>query len=273
MTCLPDRRIATCVGAAAAAIAGMLSACPALAQVRVVIEGGVVVLGGGREAAGPAEVAPPVGAIGETAIGDPWWDQAGGEPAAVAEPAADVQERGRRQAQARLTAVRRSRGMQILRLELSRVRAACPELAVAARTKLVAAGREAVEGQAAGRTPLVGGVELALEQALQEHAGSLAAKAYTLQLEACAARRQQAALAVLVEVIDQDAVLDDEARQRLADALRQHWRPEWEAVVTTAARRRLGVSSLPAGVADATAAALDADAFTVWRRRAEEGRR
>jgi hypothetical protein len=258
--------------AAALAIAALLAAPVASAQVRVVIEGGVVVIGGEEDAAAGRPAGQPAGADEEFAIGDPWWDDVGGEPAAVgAEPPSDTPDRGRGQAQARLMAVRRSRGTQILRRELSRVRSACPDLGEAARAAILAAGREAVVGQAAGRVPLVGGLEAALESSLRNQAGTAAAAAYRGELEASAARRKQAALAVLIEVIDRDTVLDGEARRRLADTLRQAWRPDWEAVATTSARRpRGGQPSLPAGVADAVATALDVEAFTAWKRRAEE---
>lgn len=268
MTRRPDRRSVYRLAAATVAAIGFLSPRPAVAQMRVVIEGGVVVIGAGQEVARPAGGDRPVEAAAETAIGDPWWDDANDEPVAMAPPAA-----AGRSAQARLTAVRRSRGLQILRRELSRVRAACPNLDPTTRAAILAAGREAVEGQAAGRLPLVDGVEAALELALQDRAGAVAAKAYRAELEASAVRRRAAALAVLVEAIDRDAVLDDEARRRLADTLRRAWRPEWETVVTSAARRPLVGLSLPAGVVDAAATALDAETVAGWRQRAEEGMR
>jgi hypothetical protein len=256
---------------AASALAVILAGSAAPGQVRIEIEGGVVIEAD-QLAVGPA--GPPL-QPGPAAgvIGDPWWDRAAGErAAAAAEPPAPPQDRARLQAQARLAEVRRTRGMQILRLELSRVRAACPELDTASRGRLLAAGREAVEGQAAGRTPLVGGVEIALEQALRDHVGAAAAAAYRAELEARSARRQQAAIAVLVEAIDRDAVLDAGSRQRLAAVLRQAWRSDWEAVVATAGRRRIGEPSLPAGVADAAAGALDDETFAAWRKRIEEER-
>lgn len=256
---------------AASALAVVLAGSAAPGQVRIEIEGGVVIEGD-QLAAGPAGPPLPPGPAAR-AIGDPWWDQAGDErTAAAAEPPAPAQDRARWQAQARLAEVRRNRGLQILRLELSRVRASCPELDAAARTQLLAAGREAVEGQAAGRTPLVGGVEVALEQALRDRVGTAAAAAYRAELDARAARRREAAVAVLVEAIDRDAVLDAGSRQRLVAALRQEWRPDWEAVVATAGRRRTVEPSLPAGVADAAAEALDDETFAAWRKRIEEER-
>jgi hypothetical protein len=73
-----------------------------------------------------------------------------------------------------------------------------------------------------------------------------------------------------MEAIDRDAVLDAEGRRTLAAALAREWRPEWEAFVATAARRRIGAATLPAGVTDVVAATLDTEAFTAWRNRAGE---
>lgn len=267
MSLRPDFRML--LPSAAWTLAIVLVGSAASGQVQLEIEGGVVIVAD-ELVAGPAGPPLPPGPAAR-AIGDPWWDRAAQDRvAAAAEPPAPAQDRVRLQAQARLAEVRRNRGMQILRLELSRVRAACPELSAADRTTLLAAGWEAVDGQAAGRTPLVGGVEIALEQALRDHVGTAEAAAYRAELDARASRRQQAAIAVLVEAIDRDAVLDAGGRRRLAAALRQEWRQDWEAVVATAGRRRIGEPSLPAGVADAAAGALDDETFAAWRKRTEE---
>lgn len=271
MTFRPTRPTLSCSAALAAVFVAELvgAARPASGQVRVVIEGGVVIEAG-QPAVDPGLRPLPPGAA-EFTIGDPWWDQWERERAAEAgKPPAVEPDGGRLQAQARLIAVRQSRGTQILRRELSRVRAACPELDPPVRGAILAAGRAAVGGQAAGRTPLVGGVEAALEQALRDRVGSEAAAAYRAELEARSTRQKQAAVVLLVEAVDREAVLDSEARRALAAAIRDQWRPEWEAIVMTAARRRISEPSLPAGVADAVATALDDETFATWRKRVEE---
>jgi len=226
------------------------------------------------QAGGPGRLgAGGAAATADTAIGDPWWDQAeGGHPTANGEapppPAAT-----RRDPQARLEGVRRSRGLQLLRRELSLVQAACPTLEPAQRQRILAVGREAVEAQAAGRTPLVNGLEAAVEHALRTEAGDEAAVAYRGERDARLVRRQAAVIAWLVDAIDRDAVLDAAGRAALAESLRVRWRPEWELVGANAARQPFGGVPLPVGVADAAAAALDDEAFEAWRRRSREARR
>lgn len=236
----------------------------ALGQVRLTIELG--------EARVDAAVDPVV-AGNAAASGDPWWDDAAAftpQPADAGQPPADDGARARQQAQARLAEVRRSRGTQILKRELSLVRAACPTLEPAERARILAAGRAAVAEQAAGRTPLVDGVEIALEEALRQQAGATAADAYRAERDARVARRRLTAIAVLVEVIDRDALLDAEVRAALREALAENWRPEWDAAVTSPLRQRSGDIRLPESVVEAVAAVLDDETFTAWRQRAGE---
>lgn len=194
---------------------------------------------------------------------DPWWGDAAGQPA-------DARPRPAQPAQARLATVRRGRGLQSLQRELSVIRAIEPSLDPPTRAKILAAGRKAVEDQASGTIPLVGGVEAALERVLGQVVGPASAAAYRGELEARAARRKAAAIAVLVESIDRDALLDHAGRAALAAALRERWQPEWETVVAAAQRQRIGESRLPAGVTEAAAIALDGDTWAAWRRRVRE---
>lgn len=249
-------------------LGAVITAClPAFAvgQVRLTIELG--------EARVDAAVDPVV-AGHAAASGDPWWDDAAAsapQPADDGQPPAD--DGPRQQAQARLAEVRRSRGTQILKRELSLVRAAWPTLVPAERARILAAGRAAVAEQAAGRTPLVDGVEIALEEALRQQAGAAAADAYRAERDARVARRRVTAIAVLVEVIDRDALLDAEARAAVREALAEHWRPEWDAAVTSPLRQRSGDIRLPESVVAVAAAVLDDATFTAWRQRAEEAGR
>jgi len=194
---------------------------------------------------------------------DPWWGDATGQTA-------DVRPRPAQPAQARLATVRRGRGLQSLQRELSVIRAVEPSLDPPTRAKILAAGRKAVEDQASGAIPLVGGMEAALERVLGQVVGPASAAAYRGELEARAARRKAAAIAVLVESIDRDALLDHAGRAALAAALRERWQPEWETVVAAAQRQRIGESRLPAGVTEAAAIVLDGDTWAAWRRLARE---
>lgn len=257
--------------AASIALLAAISACLpriATAQLRLTIEQGGVVRVDGAAADAVLE-----GSAG--AIGDPWWDEAA--ESARAEPAdplpADVGARARNQAQSRLVDVRRSRGTQILKRELSLVRATCPTLEPAARARILAAGRRAVAEQAAGRTTLVDGVEIAIDEALRREVGATADDAYRAERDARVARRRATVIAVLVEAIDRNALLDTAGRAALGEALAEHWRPEWEAVVSSPLRQRSGDVRLPAGVIEVAAAALDHDTFASWRQRAGEAGR
>jgi hypothetical protein len=249
-------------GSMALAAGAILAFLPGLAvsQVQVLIQGGEVV-------ARPANPDP-------ASLGDPWWDEAlpAGKPAVAAaeQAAADPKGRARQQAQARLAGVRRNRGMQMLKRELSLIRASCPTLERAARTRLVEAGLAVVESQAAGRTPLVNGLEPELGRVLGELAGSAAAAAYREQLEARTTRKQEAAIAVLVEAIDAEAELAADQRDAVTAALWREWRPEWEAVAATALRQRVTRNRLPDGVVDVVAAAVDEETLAAWQERIGE---
>lgn len=210
-----------------------------------------------------------------TTIGDPWWDEAApaGKPAAAAaeQAAADPKGRARQQAQARLAGVRRSRGMQMLRRELSLVRASCPTLDRAARERLIEAGLAVVESQAAGRTPLVNGIEPTLGRLLEEVAGPSAAAAYREEIEARSTRNQEATIAVFVAAIDAEAELPADRRDAVAEALWRAWRPEWEAAAAAAPRQLVSRGRLPGGVVEAASAALDEETLAAWRQRTGEG--
>lgn len=254
-------------------------ACPPAsvrAQVQLRVEGGaiqvhgdVVVVQGG----GPFAGVVPAGG-GAPAAGDPWWTadddaaRAAAAPAPAAPQAAVVQP-----AQIRLAQARRTRAESLLVRELSRVREACPGLEPAQRAAVLAAGRSLVEDQAAGRSPLAGGVETVLEQTLEEAAGPDVAVVYAEEVASRVARRKAVAIAVIVEAIDRDALLDDDQRRAVAAKLTQRWRPEWESVAATALRQRVTFARLPPGVPDVVATALDPDTVAAWRARAVEAPR
>jgi hypothetical protein len=214
------------------------------------------------------------GAPEEATIGDPWWDEAAPAVRPAAERAAggvaQPKDPAHRQAQGRLAGVRRSRGMQLLKRELSLVRASCPSLTPTARERIVAAGLAVVESQAVGRTPLANGVEAELGRVLEEAAGPAAAAAYQRELDARAARKRAAAIAVLVAAIDADAELPAEQRRAVTAALRREWRPEWESVLATAQRQRVAQDRLPQGVVGVAAAVLDEETFAAWQKRVGE---
>ena len=241
---------------------------PAMGQVqlRVLIEGEDGIQVGGNaamvRAGGPFAGAVPAG-------GDPWWTAAAAPPPAAAPPDA-AQMRAIQPAQLRLVQARRTRAETLLVRELSRVREACPELEPAHRAAVLAVGRAMVEEQAAGRSPLTSGLETALERALEEVAGAEVAVVYAEEVASRVARRKAAAIAVLVEVVDRDALLADDQRQALAAMLGQRWRPEWESVASTSLRQRITFARLPSGVPDAVAAALDPDTVAAWRARGVE---
>jgi len=247
------------------------------AQVQLRVEGGAIIEGGAIQVQGDvvvvqgggpfAGVVPPGG--GDPAAGDPWWtagDDAARAAAAPAAPQAAVVQ----PAQVRLAQARRTRAESVLVRELSRVREACPGLEPAQRATVLAAGRALVEDQAAGRSPLAGGAETVLEQALEEVAGPDVAVVYAEEVASRVARRKAAAIAVLVEAIDRDALLDDDQRRAVATTLTQRWRPEWESVAATALRQRVTFARLPPGVPDVVASALDPDTGAAWRARAVE---
>jgi hypothetical protein len=225
------------------------------------VQGNVVVVQGG----GPFPAGVPAGV-------DPWWtagDEAAAGAAAPAAPQAPVVQ----PAQVRLAQARRARAESVLVRELSRVREACPGLEPAERAAVLAAGRAMVEDQAAGRSPLVNGVETVLEQAIQEAAGPEVAVGYAEEVASRVARRKAAAIAVIVEAVDRDALLDDEERRAVALMLTKRWRPEWESVAATALRQRVTFARLPPGVPAAVSVALDPETVAAWRARAVEAPR
>lgn len=197
----------------------------------------------------------PADAAGPT-IGDPWWDD-------VPEPAPAVRQVPRAPARPRVSLQHRGQAMESLRRELSLVRAACPGLAPGARGAIVAAGRTA-----AGDRP-AGSVEAAVARAVQAAAGPAEVAAFRREVVAREARRRAAAAAVLVEAVDQDALLDDRTRQALSDALAAAWRPTWDQVGAAAARQRFTGTRLPPGVEAVVASVLDADSLAAWRERRE----
>jgi hypothetical protein len=256
-----------------------------------VLASGLVVV----DASGAAPAQAP-----DRSIGDPWWDEAVAETAQndpadeeVEEPAAA--EAAMPQAAGRNRIHRRDGTMNILRRELSVVRATCPSLSLEGRRAIVRAGLLAVEqipraGVVADRIPAprqvapgvvlrvqVGGrakpsdaaqlVESAIERAVAEGATPDEAQAYRRELEARAERRRAAAVAVLVEAVDQTAMLDDEQRQRLAAALDTKWQPFWDQGALHAGHARMTAARLPPGVAAVVADVLDPEEFKAWQER------
>ena len=249
MTAMLVRGSRVALFAPAVLVAACLPA-PLQGQVQLVIEGeGAIEVRG--DAVVVQGVAQPFG--GESLGGiDPWW----GDDAAAVPPAAEGQADGRQQAQVRLAQARRARAQTVLVRELSRVREACPGLEPAQRAAVLAAGRRMVEDQAAGHAPLANGIEPVLERALEQAAGP-----------------DVAVVAVMVEAVDRDALLDDRERTAVAGALAERWRPEWQSVAATALRQRITFARLPPGVPDAVAAVLDPETAAAWRARAVEAPR
>lgn len=230
----------------------------------VQVQGNVVVVQGGPNAVG----GDPAGEA------DPWWVE-GDAAGAAAEPApqGDAAMQARAQAQARLAQARRQRAQGLLVRELSRVREACPGLEPVQRAAVLAAAKKVVEDQAAGRAPLGSGVEPVLERALDQVAGPEAAVVYAEEVAGRVARQKAAAIAVIVEAVDHDALLDGDQRRAVAATLGRQWRPEWAGVAATALRQRITFSRLPQGVPDVVAAALDQETVSAWRARTVEASR
>lgn len=266
MTAMLVRGSRVALFAPAVLVAACLPA-PLHGQVQLVIEGeGAIEVRG--NAVVVQGVAQPFG--GESLGGiDPWW----GDDAAAVPPAAEGQADGRQQAQVRLAQARRARAQTVLVRELSRVREACPGLEPAQRAAVLAAGRKMVEDQAAGRAPLANGIEPVLERALEQAAGPDVAVVYAEEVASRVARQKAAAIAVMVEAVDRDALLDDRERTAVAGALAERWRPEWQSVAATALRQRITFARLPPGVPDAVAAVLDPETAAAWRARAVEAPR
>jgi hypothetical protein len=246
------------------------------AQFRILPNGEAVIVVPGDRRAADARAVPQAA----NAIGDAWWDEAapgvgadaGGEAGDDGgKPAADAKAMARQRAQARLAGVRRNRGMQILKRELSLIRASCPTLDREARTAILEVGFDVIDSQAAGRTPLVNGMEAELLRAIEQAAGGPAAAAYRAELEARGNRKRETAIAVLVAAIDAEAELSAAERAAVAASLEEQWRPEWESVVSTALRQQVTSARLPEGVVDVAAGAVEGTTLTAWRERAGEG--
>ncbi len=248
-------------------------------------------------ASGAADAQAP-----DRSIGDPWWDEAFAE-STLNDPADEEVEEPEAaaaavpQAAGRKRIHRRDGTMNILRRELSVVRATCPGLSLEERRAIVHAGLRAVEqvpaaGAAAAadkmpapklvapgvvlRVQVGGGAKpsdaaQSLENAIEKVVAAVAspddAKAYRRELEARAERRRVAAVARLVEAIDQTAMLDDDQRQRLAAELDSNWQPFWDQASLQAGHARMSGSRLPPGVAAVVADVLDPDAFKAWQER------
>jgi hypothetical protein len=217
------------------------------------------------------------------AIGDPWWDDVKPDAAREPRPTRPVQPPNR-QAQ---------RAMAIVRRELSLVRATCPSLSREAREAILTAGLQAV-GKAEAAKPAAapaqkiiapgavvriqaGGsvrhpdvapvVEAAVAEAVSKRALPEEAEAFTREVAARAARRREAAVAILVEAVDQTALLDESQRQALARALDKHWQPLWERLAFQVGQSRVTGRQLPPGVAAVVADVRGQDAFNTWQER------
>jgi len=224
--------------------------------------------------------------VAADAIGDPWWDDCA-PPAAEERPAEEPADKGLRC----LHDARRKAAMNFMRRDLSLLRGACPSLSVAQRAKVVAAGRLAIDQlamdgarAAAEQRPEAPGVVVknqggsrmaeaqatvgvALATALQEVASADQVKAYERDLAARAERRRAAALAVLVNTIDQTAMLDVAKREALAIALEKNWQPFWEQAALQTGQTRMTGARLPPGVAAVVADVLGREAFHAWQER------
>lgn len=201
-------------------------------------------------------------------IGDPWWDQAAAEGSAAVEPALGQ----RPNVQERMALQRKGLAEAALRRELSVVRAIAPDLAPAARRQVRAAGEQAVERLAAGGGPVQASIQQQsatviqafVERTLAAVDPDLAA-AYRGEITARAGRRRAAALAVLIEAIDQEALLTEAERVAVAASLEDHWQPAWESLALAASRSRITAPRLPPGVAEAARQVLAAERFAAWQ--------
>lgn len=224
--------------------------------------------------------------VAERAIGDPWWDEA--VPATAEAPLVEVPAR-EMQARARTVADQnRNVAMMALRRELSLVRAACPSLGAGQRATIVAAGLRAVDEGPAANAPVVHNhravrpgvvirmqvqgrastvasgrhVEEAVTKTLAEVAIPEEFEAWQREIAARAERRRAAAVAVLVEAVDQTAMLDDAERDRLAGALTEKWQAFWD---QAAMQPGLTAARLPPGVAAVVAEVLGPEDFNRWQ--------
>jgi hypothetical protein len=216
-------------------------------------------------------------------IGDPWWDDAKPDAARELRPSGQGQQPSRQT----------QRAMAILRRELSLVRAACPSLSPDARAAILSAALEGV-GKAAATKPVAapapqivapgavvqiqaGGslrhpdiapvVEEAVAKAVARSARPDEAEAFSHEVAARATRRREAAVAILVEAVDQTALLDESQRQTLARALDKNWQPLWERLAIQAGQSRVTGRQLPPGVAAVVADVLGRDQFNTWQER------
>jgi hypothetical protein len=226
-------------------------------------------------------------------IGDPWWDEAVAEP--PENDQADRPDEGAApvpRAGARNHAHRRDAAMNILRRELSVVRATCPSLSHGQRRAIVEAGLLGVEQlprarAVADRVQLpqqvapgvvlrvqVGGgakpsdaaqsMQEAIAETIAEVASPDDAQAYHRELSARSERRRAAAVAVLVDSIDQTAMLNDEQRDTLAANLEKKWQPFWD---QAAMQPGMTAARLPPGVAAVVADVLGPEEFNRWQER------
>lgn len=216
-------------------------------------------------------------------IGDPWWDDAISDATPERRPT-DQGQPPDRQIQ---------RAMVVLRRELSLVRASCPSLVPEARKAILTAGLEGVGKAEAAKPALApaarivapgavvriqaGGsvrhpdiapiVEDAVAKAVARSALPDEAEAFAREVAARAARRREAAVVILVEAVDQTALLDQSQREALARALDKEWQPLWERLALQAGQSRVSGRSLPPGVAAVVADVLGQEAFNTWQER------
>jgi hypothetical protein len=252
----------------AALAAGILvwSAATGRAQVRVVIEQAEAIVDEGNPRCGVGLPRPAA-----AAISDPWWDQRATE-AADPKPAPLPRD----SAAERMAMQRQGVAEAALRRELSVVRAIASDLDPAARRELFTAGEQAVERLAARRAlssiqPLATQeIQSVLEPVLRSIDRDRAA-AYRAEIAARAARRRQAALAVLVEAVDQEALLTEPERAALAAGLEERWQSDWENLALAASRARITAARLPPGVADAARRSLSPERFAAWQERLRLG--
>ncbi len=236
--------------------------------------------------------------IQQAEIGDPWWDEAAPATPAEADPKAPPAE-PIQQAHERARRFGQQTAMNVLRRELSAVRAACPSLSSEDRAAIMTAGLRAVDVTAAVKQPIVRGdqrvngiiapggavqgrmrvvpspmaaalassIGEAVANAVAEVAPAAEAEAYRREVTARADRRRAAAVAVLVEAVDQTAMLDDTQREALAAAFAAKWQPAWEQVALQASQVRFTGGRLPPGVVAVVADVLGPEEFFVWQER------
>ena len=196
-------------------------------------------------------------------IGDPWWDDVESgrvgqerdrDQARDAGPDAGDGRRPHEQMRRRTARQRGQAAMNALRGDLSLVRQTSPALDTTARAEILAAGRRAVdEISAAPFTTPRTHVRDSLSTALEAQAGAGAVASWKREIDQRSERRHRAAIAVIVEAVDQSHGLDDCQRAAVAEGLVQGWQNSWEMVLRHAQRPG---RSLPSGVANCVAQAL-----------------